>query len=84
MTNPKSTQLGIYGLPKRVMCLDTGFELETVNECWTGWRRNIALLSSLEYLILKGGKPVRDCLEQELERVEQPALVLETYQHMKS
>lgn len=76
MRNPKSTQLGIYGLPKRVMCFDTGFELETVNGmldrlekehrsiAYDGATQELALLSSLEYSILKGGKPVRDCLER--------------------
>lgn len=76
MTNTKSTQLGIYGLPKRVMYFDTGFELETFNGmldrlakdhrsiAYDGATQELVLLSSLKYSILKRGKPVRDCLER--------------------
>lgn len=95
MSNPKSTQLGIYALPKRVIAFETGFDEQVVDQLLERFARvhrhivydhtsqELTILDSLKHTILKGGKPVLDCLKRELNRVKQPNLVLATYNHMK-
>lgn len=95
MSNPKSTQLGIYALPKRVISFETGFDEQVVSELlerfmsvhrhivYDHTSQELTLLDSLKHTILKGGKPVVDCLKRELSRIKQPTLVLDTYHHMK-
>ena len=94
MTNPKATQAGIYTLSKKVMAFETGFALSYVNELLDKFMyeykhiifnhdiQEVTLIASLSYSILKGGKPVTDCLNKDLDKVQDTSLMLATYQHM--
>lgn len=95
MTNDKSTQVGIYALPKKVMSFETGFTSEIIQVLldrfsqsynkilYSEKTQEIALLDSLEVSLLKGGKPVSDLLERELSNVKDADLILATYEQMK-
>lgn len=94
MTNGKTTQVGIYPLPKKVMSFETGFNNDVVQVLldrfsksygkiiYSEQTQEITVLQSLQYTILKGGKPVSDLLEKELAKVKDGSLILATYKEM--
>lgn len=94
LTNGKSTQVGIYALPKKMMSFETGFTSEVVEVLldrftktygkivYSEKTQEITFLNSLEFSVLTGGKPVRDLLERELSKVKDGALILATYEAM--
>lgn len=94
MTNPKSTQVGIYGVSKKVMAFETGLTQERVTELldtlmyeykhiiYNHDTQEVTLLDSLTYSIVKGGKPVTDCLNRELDKVQDTDLIQVTYNHL--
>lgn len=95
MTNPRTTQLGIYKLPKRIISFETGYTMEVVavliqrfendykNIVYNHEAGEIAIINSLKYSIVKGGKPTADLLRKELNKVDDGNLILATYQNMK-
>lgn len=95
MTNDKSTQVGIYSLPKKVMSFETGFTTDVIqvllDRFSTSYKRiiysektqEITVLQSLQTSILKGGKPVSDLLQRELSKIKDSKLILATYEEMK-
>lgn len=96
VTNGKSTQLGIYSIPKKVISFETGFTIEAIDVLIDRFEKSykkiiydsetqeIALVDSLKWSLLKGGKPVQDLLSRELSQVKQDDLIQETYECMKS
>lgn len=94
MTNDKSTQVGIYALPKKVMSFETGFTSDVIQVLldrfsetykkivYSEETQEITLLDSLKYSVLTGGKPVRDLMERELTHVKDGKLILATYRTM--
>jgi len=96
MTNDKSTQVGIYPLPKKVMSFETGFTTDVVQVLlerfsedygkiiYSEETQEVTVLQSLQHSILKGGKPVSDLLERELANVKDSDLILATYEEMKN
>lgn len=95
MTNARTTQSGIYSLPKKIMSFETGYTNEVIQVLldrfskeyqqiiYSETTQELTLLKSLQYSILKGGKPVSDLLERELREVKDSTLILKTYQGMK-
>lgn len=93
-TNPRSSQLGIFTLPKKTIAFQTGYSLEVVEVLLDRFQdhyqlirykqdsQEIALLDSLKSSIIKGGKPVLDCLKKDFSRVKDPQLILAVYQAM--
>ncbi len=96
MTNPQSTQLGIYPLPIRIASFQTGHSPESTKEIinrftsrhktilYDWFTQEISLIDSLKYSVIKGGKPVEDLLVKEIGRVQSDNLVVLTYEHMLS
>lgn len=94
MTNDKSSQVGIYSLPKKIMSFETGFTIDVIQVLldrfsndygqiiYSEKTQEVTLLKSLSYSILRGGKPVSDLLERELRTVQDGSLILETYHEM--
>lgn len=95
MTNGKTTQVGIYPLPIKVISFETGFTTEVVKVLldrfendykqiqYSEKTQEVTVLHSLKHTIIKGGKPVTDLLEKELSRVNDVSLILETYEVME-
>lgn len=95
-TNPHSAQLGIYALPKKVISFETGFNLDLVDimlerfvnqyHCilYNHELQEISVLDSLTFSIMKGGKPVRDLLCKELNKVVDGDLIYQTYCQLKT
>lgn len=94
LTNPRTSQLGIYKLPKKIASFETGYTREVIevllqrfrdkykNILYNDQTQEIALLNSLKYSIVKGGAPVVSLLEKELSQIESDELILTTYKHM--
>src|SRR5699024_3810781 len=95
LTNDKSTQIGIYPLPKKVMSFETGFTTDVIQVLIERFSNNykkivysektqeVTILDSLEFSILSGGKPVSDLLEREITAIKDSSLILATYKEMK-
>ena len=87
MTNPHTTQLGIYPISPKIMACELGYSPEAVKSlidrfenCYgvikfSQATKEIALKNYLKYSIVKGGKPVFDCLKKEAKNVRDRSLL---------
>lgn len=95
MTNQYSTQIGMYKLNKIYIVLETGLDKDQVDILLDRFEQKfqvisynhetheISLLHSLTYSIIRGGKPVLDLLNKEIETLKDPGVILATYHAMK-
>ena len=85
MTNSKTTQCGIYELPKRVVEFETGYNAETVDKLlqrfteygkilYCNENKEIILLNWIKYNGSNSPK-VKRCVEKELKAVKTDAFV---------
>ena len=91
LTNPQTKQLGVYKLPKRIIAFETGLSLENVIKLiekfqntyqtiiYSEETQEIAILNYLKYSIIKGGKPVIDCIEKDIKQVKNTNLLKAVY-----
>lgn len=94
LTNPQSRQVGIYKLPKRLMAFETGYDLETINKLLDKFQyeyksiiyseetQELAILNYLKYSIIKGGKPVIDCIIKDISLISDKSLIGIVYNHI--
>jgi len=87
LTNPYTTQLGIYALPTRIAALQLGYSNESVISLLQRFESRynlirvseesgeIAIKNFLRHSIIKGGKPVYDCLMKEANLVKDEKLL---------
>lgn len=87
LTNKYSRQAGIYKLPKKYISFETGYTKEIVEvlldrfeKTYNKIRYNhdtqeIAILNYTSFSIVKGGKPVEDCIKKDLREVEDKQLI---------
>ena len=87
MTNPHTTQLGIYPLNKKVMAFELGYSLEAVGVLldrfetkynvirYSPETSEIAIRNYLRHSVIKGGKPVEDLLMKEISKVKNKKLI---------
>ncbi len=88
LTNPFTTQLGIYPFPLKKASFYSGFSVEKLQslldrfETQYGWIKyspetsEIAVKGYLKHTLLKGGKPVIDLLMKEIKEVKNQELIL--------
>ena len=96
MTNPHSRQAGIYKLNKKIAAFELGYSVESVSALldrfenkyhriiYSAKEQEIAVLNAPKYNIVKGGKPVLDCIEKDLSQVKDKSLISRMYQHLKT
>ena len=96
MTNPHSRQAGIYKLNKKIAAFELGYSVESVSALldrfenkyhriiYSAKEQEIAVLNAPKYNIVKGGKPVLDCIEKDLSQVKDKSLIFRMYQHLKT
>ena len=82
LTNPRTTQLGIYEFSIKHAAFELGYSTETVVALLDRFQNRykiimysdeygeIAIKNYLKHSIVKGGKPVLDCLKKELGNVK--------------
>jgi DnaD/phage-associated family protein len=87
LTNPNTTQIGIYKITIGQMALELGFSKEVVNSLlerfthhhkvirYNPVTREIAIRSWGNDNLNKAGKPVMDCMFSELKKVEDTSLI---------
>jgi DnaD/phage-associated family protein len=87
LTNPNTTQIGIYQITKKQMAFDLGYSIESVQSLMERFirhhklirynpeTRELAIKNWGRYNLHKGGKPVMDCINSELKEVEDLTLI---------
>ena len=87
LTNPETTQIGIYKITKKQMAFDLGYSIESVHALMERFTehhklirynpetRELAIKKWAKYNLHKGGKPVMDCIYSELKEVEDLSLI---------
>ncbi|MFD0826414.1 DnaD domain-containing protein [Neobacillus sp. M.A.Huq-85] len=87
LTNPHTTQIGIYKITEKQMAFDMGYSIESVHLLlerfilhyklirYNSETRELAIKNWGKDNLDKGGKPVVDCILSELKRVEDHSLI---------
>ncbi|ETI69830.1 DnaD domain protein [Neobacillus vireti] len=87
LTNPHTTQTGIYKITKKQMAFDLGYSIESVHSLMERFiehhklirynpeTRELAIKNWEKDNLNKGGKPVMDCIYSELKDVEDTSLI---------
>ncbi|WP_255286638.1 MULTISPECIES: DnaD domain protein [unclassified Bacillus (in: firmicutes)] len=87
LTNPHTTQIGIYKITKKQMAFDLGYSIESVHSIMERFilhhklirynpeTRELAIKNWGKDNLHKGGKPVMDCIFSELKEVEDLSLI---------
>lgn len=91
ITNPNTTQIGIYPITKKQMAFDLGYSIESVNSLmdrfinhhklvlYNNDTREVAIKNWPKYNLNKGGKPILDCVTKELREVKDKSLMSVLY-----
>jgi DnaD/phage-associated family protein len=87
LTNPNTTQIGIYQITQKQMAFDLGYSIESVHALMDRFihhhkvirynpaTRELAIKNWGKYNLQKGGKPIMDCIYSELKEVEDTSLI---------
>jgi DnaD/phage-associated family protein len=87
LTNPHTTQSGLYKITKKQMAFDLGYSIESVHSLMERFihhhklirynpeTRELAIKNWGKDNLHKGGKPVMDCIYSELKDVEDTSLI---------
>ncbi|WP_088103018.1 DnaD domain-containing protein [Halalkalibacter urbisdiaboli] len=87
LTNPQVTQIGIYRITKKQVAFETGFSIETVQLLFDRFlhqyeliryndeTRELAIKNWGKHNLARGGKPMLDCIQKELEDVKDRSLI---------
>lgn len=96
LTNPFTTQLGIYEISIKQVAFQLGYSTDAVNVLldrfenkyniirFSKQTKEIAIKNFLRHSIIKGGAPVRDCLIKELKKVKDKDLIAWVFANIKS
>ena len=97
LTNPNTTQIGVYKILPKEIAFMTGFEEEEVSIMlelfekeyklikYNKLTHEIAIVHWARYNLHKaGGKPMMDCISSELSRVEDVSLLQVILDHIKN
>lgn len=94
LTNPNTTQIGVYQITKKQMAFDLGYSTESINSLlhrfitlhklikYNEQTRELAILNWGKYNLHKAGKPVIDCVNKELKEVKDKTLLLDIMNHI--
>ena len=95
LTNPFSTQLGIYEISIKQTAFQLGYSVDAVRVLIDRFEHKygiiiysletseIAIKNFLRHSIIKGGAPVRDCLIKEIKKVKNRDLLVKVFSHIK-
>ncbi|MGH1324436.1 DnaD domain-containing protein [Bacillus pretiosus] len=87
LTNPCTTQIGVYQITKKQMAFDLGYSMESVNALldrfenhhklvkYNAETRELAIINWGKYNLNRGGKPIEDCVRKELDGVSDISLI---------
>ena len=95
LTNPFSTQLGIYEISIKQVAFQIGYSIDAVKVLidrfenkygviiFSPETNEIAIKNYLYHSIVKGGAPVRDCLIKEMKAVKAKHLIADVFAHLQ-
>ena len=95
LTNPFTTQLGIYEMSVKQAAFQLGYSEDSVKVLLDRFENKykvilfsketneVAIKNFLRHSIIKGGAPVRDCLIKEIKKVKNKSLVGIVFAHIK-
>lgn len=95
LTNPFTTQLGIYEISIKQVAFQLGYSMDAVKVLidrfenkynviiFSPETNEIAIKNFLRHSIIKGGAPVRDCLIKEIKKVKNKELISRVFDHIK-
>lgn len=95
LTNPFTTQLGIYEFNVKQVAFQLGYSEDCVKSLverfenkysiifYSKETKEIAVKNFLRHSIIKGGAPVRDCLIKEMKQVKNKSLIAKVFVHIK-
>ena len=94
LTNPFTTQLGIYEISIKQAAFQMGYSIEAVQALIERFENKyhmiifsketseIAIKNFLRHSIVKGGKPVEDCIRKEMLKVKNRSLIDTVFNHI--
>jgi len=94
LTNPNTTQIGVYQITRKQMAFDLGYSTESINSLldrfinnhkilkYNDETRELAVINWGKYNFNKAGKPVIDCVKKELKEVKDKTLLWELMNHI--
>ncbi len=94
LTNPFTTQLGIYSINIKHSALQLGYSEDTVKYLLERFQdfygviiysketKEVAVKNFLRHSIIKGGKPVEDCIKKEMAKVKNKNLIYQVFKHI--
>lgn len=94
LTNPNTTQIGVYQITKKQMAFDLGYSTESISSLlerfnnmhnlvkYNETTREMAIINWGKYNLNKAGKPVIDCVKKELSEVKDKTLLREIMTHI--
>lgn len=95
LTNPFTTQLGIYEISVKQASFQMGYSVDAFNVLLDRFESKydiiiyskatgeIAIKNFLRHSIMKGGKPVEDCIKKEMSKVKDRRLISEVFNYIK-
>nr|WP_088327713.1 conserved phage C-terminal domain-containing protein [Bacillus cereus] len=87
MTNEHTTQIGVYTITRKQMAFELGYSIESAKALldrftkhhelivYNEETRELCILNWGKYNLIKGGKPVEDCIQKELKTIKDLSLV---------
>ncbi|MGL5752706.1 MAG: hypothetical protein ACRCXT_19365 [Paraclostridium sp.] len=87
LTNPSTTQIGIYNITKKQIAFELGYSTEVINSLihrfenqhkvirYNEETREICIVNWGKYNLNKGGKPIIDCVTKEVGQVKDKTLL---------
>ena len=94
LTNPFTTQLGIYEISIKQVAFQLGYSVDAVKVLLDRFEskydmiifskstNEVAIKNFLRHSIIKGGKPVEDCIRKEMQKVKNKSLIEEVFRLM--
>ena len=94
LTNPFSTQLGIYEISIKQVAFHLGYSMDSVRNLidrfenkygiiiFSQSTNEIAIKNFLRHSIIKGGKPVEECIKREMSKVKNKSLISKVFCHI--
>ena len=95
LTSPFSKQLGIYEISIRQASFQMGYSEETFKVLldrfenkykiilYSKETNEVAILNFLCHSVVSGGKPVEDCIKQDMARVKNKELIRKVFSHVR-
>ncbi|PGS38514.1 replication protein [Bacillus cereus] len=87
MTNEHTTQIGVYTITRKQMAFELGYSIESAKALldrftkhheliiYNEETRELCILNWGKYNLIKGGKPIEDCIQKEIKTIKDLSLV---------